>query len=243
MVKSNSVKVKTGVPGLDKVFKDGIRVGSSVLLSGGPGTGKTIFTMHFLLEGLKNKEPCMYILYDTKNKFLDYADSLGLDLRKYYDNGLFTIIEQPVVGRQFAGLSAPLAMIKKKKIKRVVLDSLTMFAYVHTMQEKEYRQEIMSCINGMKDVTLLATTEAVEADFDSIRFKPEEFLFDGVIFLARVRDEAAFERVLHVSKMRAQEHMLNVVPFSIGAGGIKVYPDQMPFSLIEQENGNKDKFQ
>src|SRR3989338_7095729 len=151
--------VKFGIAGLDKVFKGGIHAGSSVLLSGGPGTGKTIFTMHFLLEGLKNKEPCMYILYDTKNKFLDYADSLGLDLRKYYDNGLFTIIEQPVVGRQFAGLSAPLAMIKKKKIKRVVLDSLTMFAYVHTMQEKEYRQEIMSCINGMKEVTLLATTE------------------------------------------------------------------------------------
>src|SRR3989344_7177047 len=104
-------KIKTGVPGLDKVFKGGVRAGSSVLLSGGPGTGKTIFTMHFLLEGLKNKESCMYILYDTKNKFLDYADSLGLDLRKYYDNGLFTIIEQPVVGRQFAGLSAPLAMI------------------------------------------------------------------------------------------------------------------------------------
>ena len=236
----SALLVKMGVPGLDKVFKGGVRAGSSVLLSGGPGTGKTIFTMHFLLEGLKNKEPCMYILYDTKNKFLDYSDTLGLDLRKYYDNGLLTIVEQPVVGRQFASLSGPLAVVKKKKIKRVALDSLTMFAYVYSVQEKEYRQEIVNCVNGMRDVTLVATTENNEPDLDAARYKPEEFLFDGVIFLTRVREEATFERVLHVSKMRAQDHLLNIVPFSIGQGGVKVYPDQLPFSLIEQDNNKKD---
>src|SRR3989344_283860 len=240
MPKPKTELVKTGIPGLDKMFKGGIRQGSSILLSGGPGTGKTIFTMHFLLEGLKNKEPCMYIIYDTKNKFLDYADSLGLDLRSYADKGLLTVVEQPVAGRQLVGLSGPISLLRKKKVKRVVLDSLTMFSYVYATQDREYRQEIFNCINSMKDVTFLAVAENSESDLDTVHAKPEEFLFDGVLFLTRVLEDASFERVLHVSKMRAQEHMLSIVPFSIGQGGIKVYPDQLPFSLIEQEGKKKE---
>jgi len=233
-------KLKTGVPGLDKLFNGGIREGSSLLLAGGPGTGKTIITMQFLLEGLKHKEPGMYILYDTKNKFLDYADSLDIDLRKYYKNGLLSILEQPVAGKRFTSLAAPIDAIKRKKIKRVVLDSLTMFSYVHAAQEKEYRQEIINCLSNMSNVTLLATTESAESSIDSLRFKPEEFLFDGVLFLIKVREEAAFERVMHVAKMRAQEHSMNLFPYSIGKGGVKVYPDQLPFSLIEQESVRRE---
>jgi circadian clock protein KaiC len=234
-----TTKLKTGIPGLDKVFKGGITKGSSVLVAGGPGTGKTILTMQFLLEGLKNGEPCMYILYDTKNKFLDYATSLGIDFRSYIQKGLLHIVEQPIAGKKFTSLATPISLIQKKKVKRAVLDSLTMFAYVHSSREKEYRQEIVNCLNGLKDTTLLATTEVSESTLDAVKYRSEEFLFDGVIFMSKVREEATFERVLHISKMRAQPHLMNLFPFSIGKGGITVYPDQLPFSLIQEESSGR----
>src|SRR3989338_11682100 len=87
---SSAGKLKTGVPGLDEILKGGIVRKSAVLVSGGPGTGKTILAMQFLAEGARRGEAGMYILYDTeKEELLDYAHDLGIDLRKYEGKQLF----------------------------------------------------------------------------------------------------------------------------------------------------------
>jgi KaiC/GvpD/RAD55 family RecA-like ATPase len=227
-------KLKTGVPGLDKVMKGGVRENSSVLISGGPGTGKTMFGMQFLLQGAKEGEPGLCVLYDTEiEDFLNYADELGIPLRKYVKEKKIHMLKQPIIVRKVSSLAAPLEMMRKKKIKRVLLDSLTMFAYMHVRDDREYRSEIVTFLEHMKKVTLFSTVEASGGNLDEVNFKPEDFLFDGVIFLTKVRREASFERVIHVSKMRGQDHLLDVLPFQIGKGGVKVYTGQLPFALME----------
>jgi len=201
-------KLKTGIPGLDNILKGGFLGNSAVLISGGPGTGKSLMGMQFLVEGAKNKEPGLCILYDTEaEEFLNYADSLGIPVREYEKKGLITILKEPVVVRRVAPLASPVSLIKQKNIRRVVLDSLTMFSYLHVLDDRDYRMKILDFLRAMKNVTLLATAE--------------------------VRQDAAFERVLHVSKMRGQDHLMNVYPFSIEMGGVKVYPDQLPFALMK----------
>ena len=237
-------KVMTGVPGLDTVLKGGINPNSSVLISGGPGTGKTIFAMQFLLEGAKKREAGLMMLYGTsKEELLQYASSLGLGLEPYVKSGLISIIEGQISTRRFMSLSVPLDIIRTKKIKRIVIDSLTMFSYVHLVNDKEYRREIVNFLNSMKNVTLLATTEGWESNIDELEYKPEHFLFDGVIFLNRVRRGASFERVLFISKMRGQDYLTEIFPFHILKGGIKVYPDQLPFSLMEEKENSLAKCQ
>ncbi len=233
-------KLKSGVPGLDEILKGGVREKCALLVSGGPGTGKSIMAMQFLVEGAKRGEAGLCILYDTeKDEFLEYADFLGIALRKYELSGMVSILKQPLLLKKIASLSVPLQLIKKKKIKRVVLDSLTMFAYIHVSDDRDYRKQIISFLENMSDVTVLATAEASGLNIDDVLFKPEDFLFDGVVFLAKVRQEASFERVLHVSKMKGQEHSINIFPYSIGSGGITVYPDQLPFSLMRGETKPK----
>ena len=232
-------KLKTGVPGLDEIFKGGIREKSAVLISGGPGTGKTIFAMQFLEEGAKRGEAGLFLIYDSSEEnLLTYADSLGINLRKYVQSGLVTIYKQPLLLRKVPTLPSPLQLLKNKKIKRVALDSLTMFAYVHVADDKQYRSQIISFLEHMKEVTLLATAEAPGSNIDEADFRAEDFLFDGVVFLTKVRQEAHFERVLHVSKMRGQEHILDIIPFTIGLKGISVYPSQLPFALISKESSS-----
>ena len=232
-------KLKTGVPGLDTIFKGGIREKSSVLVSGGPGTGKTILTMQFLVEGAKRKEPGLFILYDAEEGLLDYADSLGIEIRKFVKSGMIHIVQESSMIRKFSSIAVPLDIITKKRIKRVVLDSLTMFAYIHTTDDKEYRKEILNFLHSMRNITLLATTEMTESNLDDLSFKPEDFMFDGIVFLTKVRQGSSFERVLHVGKMRGQDHLINLYPFFIGKGGIKVYPDQIPFSLAQKDTAQK----
>ena len=227
-------KLKTGIPGLDNILKGGFLGNSAVLISGGPGTGKSLMGMQFLVEGAKNKEPGLCILYDTEaEEFLNYADSLGIPVREYEKKGLITILKEPVVVRRVAPLASPVSLIKQKNIRRVVLDSLTMFSYLHVLDDRDYRMKILDFLRAMKNVTLLATAEASASNLDEANFKAEDFLFDGLIFLTKVRQDAAFERVLHVSKMRGQDHLMNVYPFSIEMGGVKVYPDQLPFALMK----------
>lgn len=227
---------------MDEILTGGVVKNSSILVSGGPGTGKSIFTMQFLLEGAKNGEPGLCILYDTEEeKYLNYADVLGIPLRKYVKEKKLFLVKQPVVVKKVPSLAVPLQLIIKHKIKRVALDSLTMFSYIHVSDNEDYRYEIINFLERMKGVTLLATSEASSFTVDEVTFKPEDFLFDGLIFLTKVRQEASFERVVHVSKMRCQNHLINIYPFTIGKGGITVHPTQMPFSLMREEKNFKFK--
>jgi len=232
--------IRSGIPGMDDLLKGGIREGSAVLVSGGPGTGKTILALQFLIEGAKNGEPSLLVVYDTGDgELLDHADTLGLELRKYVESGMITLLKQDVLIKKVPSLAVPLDMINQKKIKRVALDSLTMFSYIHVSDDKDYRLKIVNFLESMKNITLMATAEASGLNIDEVNFRPEDFMFDGVVFLTKIRQEASFERVIHVSKMRGQDHQINVYPFSIGQGGITVYPNQLPFSLLREEGKNK----
>ena len=235
-------KIKVGVPGLDDILKGGVREKTAFLVSGGPGSGKTLLAMQFLVEGAKAKQPGLCILYDVDvDEYLDYADSVEIPLRKFVKEQKIFILKQPMTVKTVPSLALPLQLMRSKKIQRVVLDSLTMFSYIHVKDDRDYRYEIVNFLNHMKDVTLLATAEASGLNLDGIQFRAEEFLFDGVIFLTKVRQEASFERIIHVSKMRGQEHLINIFPFSIGKGGIKVYPDQLPFALMGEEPAGRFK--
>lgn len=227
--------IKSGIPGLDNILKGGIRTGNTVLITGAPGTGKTILALQFAEQGSKEKNPVLYITTEEKAESLrKYAKSLGLNLEKFEDS-LFSIYEQPI-SEKLISLEKPLQLIKRKKIKRVILDSITLFEYIQPKDEIELRKNIISFLSNMKNlgVTLLATSERSTTNLDNFLYKMQDFLFEGLIILTKIRKGASFERCLHVAKMRGQEHLVNIYPFSIAKGGIKIYPDQLPFSLIDK---------
>ncbi|MFH1210864.1 MAG: ATPase domain-containing protein [archaeon] len=230
-------KVAFDIPGMDDVLRGGVLPASSILITGGPGTGKSIFAFQFIFGGAKKNIPGLYITSEQtidalKASFTD----IGWDMDDYENNGLITILEQSVTSGKMLSLEAPLALIKKKKIQRVVLDSLTLFEFVYS-KGPEFRKGIISFLKQMKEagITVLVTSERDITDIDAFLYKPEDYLFDGMIVLSKIRKGSSFERILHVVKMRGQEHAIDIFPFTIGRGGIKVMPKELPFSLIEQD--------
>ena len=232
-------KLKTGIPGLDEMFKGGIIKGSSVLVTGAPGTGKSIVGLQFIMQGVKQNEACVYITSEESAESLrNYAESLGLDIKPYEKKNLLFVVEQPLTGK-VVSLQAPLKIIEQHKVTRVVLDSLTLFEYAYFSSQNnfDFRKGVSQFIADMKahDVTLMATSERSTADIDQMLFLPQDYLFEGLIVLNKVRKGASFERVISIAKMRGQEHMLDIFPLKIEKGGIKVYTKQLPFSLIEKD--------
>ncbi|HYQ97143.1 MAG TPA: ATPase domain-containing protein, partial [Candidatus Nitrosocosmicus sp.] len=79
-------RATTGIPGLDQLLEGGFPKGRSVLVTGEPGTGKTIFALQFLVEGLRRGEKGIYVAADEgPTDIIEQAASLGWDLEKYIE--------------------------------------------------------------------------------------------------------------------------------------------------------------
>jgi len=238
-------KTKFYIPGFDEILKGGVISDSTVLLIGSPGTGKSIAAFQFVYNGAKNGIPGLYIVSEENGSSLrGHMSSVGFDSKDLEKKGLLTIVEQAVTSGRMLSMEAPIKLIKKKKIKRVVLDSLTLFEFVYGTSINEFRKGLISFITQMKEagVTLLVVGERQTVDVDGFEHRSEDSVFDGLVVLSKIRKGSTFERVLHIEKMRGQDHLIDLFPFQIGKGGIKVFPQQIPFSLLERDvlkNKNK----
>ena len=123
----------TGIAGLDELLKGGIRKTNSVLIAGVPGSGKTVFGMHYIMDGALHGEPGLFISYEeSEQSMIEYAESFGMDFQGLIQKGLVTVLSIPLVGKMIT--FAPIIdMIRKNKIQRVFLDSITLFEFVDSI--------------------------------------------------------------------------------------------------------------
>ena len=237
--------IKSGIPGLDKVLKGGFRKNATILVTGAPGTGKTIMAMQFIYYGAKNhNEPGIFItveenLSDLKNN----AKNLGMDIVAMEKKGKIFMFQKPVTQLKggIVSIKGLLDLIKKKNVKRVALDSLIFFEYLYPKFNHnfmEYRRQILIFLQKLKNagVTFMAVSERKITDLDRLEFDIMDFVFEGFIVLSRIRKGSYFERVLTVAKIRGQSHSLDAYPIAIEDNkGFQVLVDQTPFSLVEKE--------
>jgi circadian clock protein KaiC len=234
--------IETHIPGLDEILKGGLREGNAVLVTGPPGTGKTILCLQFILEGAKNGKPGIYMTSEeTVDDIRGYAESLGYDIKKLEKEGLVTLVHQPISTKKLMTIAMPINVIIKKKIKRVVLDSITLLKYGNISEDTQYRKEILDFVTSMKEtgVNLMGISEKSISNIDNLHYDPEDFLFDGLLILTKIRKGASYEHTIHISKMRGQDHAVDIFPFKINNKGLEIFPKQPPFSLIEKEGNFK----
>ena len=239
-------RIKTGVSGLDQVLKGGLRKNSNILITGAPGTGKTILALQFIYYGAKdsNENGIFITTEDNLDDIRNNTSNLGMDFKSMESKGKIFFVQKPIATLK-GGLSSVKGLIdaiKKYNIKRVALDSLIFFDYLYPRfngNRMEFRRQVLIFMQQMKKVgvTFLAVSERSVTDFDRLTYDMMDFVFDGFIVLSRIRKGSYFERVLTVAKIRGQDHSLDVYPVTITDDGLKVLYDQTPFSLVEKEDG------
>lgn len=178
-------RVKSGVPGFDGLVGGGFPKGFSVLVSGSPGTGKTIFGLHFLMEGVMNGEKCAYITYSQSPKDIkDQAAEFG------WDAGRMEFIE--IKPQEFE------EAIVGKRFDRIVLDSLSSVA----VMTRDSLGRFIGKTKEMGCTSLLISELPKESNWLS-RDTISEFLCDGVILLKSVEAAGEVKNLLKVEKMRS----------------------------------------
>src|SRR6187399_2367139 len=227
-------KSKTGISGLDEITFGGIPQGRPTLICGGPGCGKTLFSIEFLINGATRfKEPGVFITFEEKTDELTMnVASLGFDLEKLQKEKKLRLdyirIERSEIEEtgeyDLDGLFIRLEhAIDSIGAKRVVLDTIeNLFAGL--TNQGILRAELRRLFLWLKDKGVTAIITGEQGDGKLTRHGLEEYVSDCVILLDhRVTDQMSTRR-LRIVKYRGTTHETNEYPFLIDEDGISVLP-------------------
>ncbi len=224
-------RIKTGIPGLNKILNGGIPEGNLVLITGGPGSGKTTFCLQFLYEGAKDYgEPGIFItLEESPKRLLEYANQHGWNMEEYISKGLIKIIKTPMY--KFNALMTTLDdSVSKMKAKRVVIDPAALLAlfFENKMETRKGLVELAGLLKKL-ECTALITSDAQVDGGEVSTFGIEEYAADGVITLYHTKVENTFVRMISILKMRGTTHSEKIHPLEMTKKGIKTFPEETVF--------------
>ena len=246
--------VLTGVPGFDKLFKQGIPKQSNVIVAGGAGSGKTIFCLQSLIYHASRGKKCFYMSFEeTEERLIEHMNDFGWNPEKLINSGNLKIKKYlPTDIHYFDSTDGVEAMFSKEedsqlielepislqlefKVDFIVLDSLTAVASAFKENEQQsyrfYVEKLFNFFRGMGSTNFLITeTKQIPEIYSPTGV--EEFLADGVIVIYNIKRENVRERAIEILKMRGAKHQEKIVAMKITDKGIVVYPGQEVFGGI-----------
>src|ERR1019366_6083463 len=227
-------KSPTGITGFDEVSNGGLPTGRPTLVSGPPGSGKSLFAVQFLVHGATFcAEPGVYLSFEgNRAKLASDVRGLGIDLDALEQEGHLlvdaqSLARQAVETGEFDLEALMVRMtyaVQKIGAKRVAIDSLESLFAAFSSRPALVRSELLRLFAWLEDRGLTAVITGERAQDILIRHGMEEFLSDCVVLLDhRVVDEVATRR-LRILKYRGSTHGRNEYPFLIGPAGLEVLP-------------------
>ncbi len=219
--------IPTGIPGFDELV-GGLPEGELVIVAGGPGTGKTIFSASFLYwGGVRYGERGVYVsLAEDKKTFIENMKRIGYDFESLERRGLFRFIESLTLME--SGTSELLKMIVEEvsefKARRLVIDSLTALAQ-GLREPRELRVFLHSLFSkimrGLGCTTILI--EEMPFGEERIGYGFEEFVASTVIILEKDYLDDKFLRRMRIEKLRGAPIPNNRACFTLG-NGFEAFP-------------------
>jgi circadian clock protein KaiC len=228
-------KAPTGITGFDEITGGGLPRGRTTLLVGGPGSGKTILALQFLVHGAQDcKEPGIFVAFEeTSNRIVANAEGFGWKLAELRRKKLFFLDAQPMPDLVQSGnfdlsgmLAALEAQIKEMGARRIVFDALDIvLALLPDPAAK--RREIYRLHEWLlaRKLTGLITAKAGGDEASSFSQQPfgfMQFMVDCAVILNHSVVLGVSQRNLRVQKYRGSSFDENESPFVIGKRGFEL---------------------
>jgi len=236
-----SDRVDIGIPGMNEVLHGGLPRRNIVLLSGGPGTGKSIFGQQFLYAGFKLGEPGVLVtLEEHPVQVRINMDRFGWDPRGFEEEGKFASVDAFTAGigesarkeryvvRDPDDIPSFLDVLKQAVIEmraqRVVIDSISTLYMTKPMLARSTIMMIKKVLAGLGCTGFLISQVSVtDRGFGG---PGVEHAADGIIRLDLDEFQGELRRSIIVWKMRGTSHSMRRHPFDITSKGIVVYPER-----------------
>lgn len=233
MIDESIQRINTGIPGLDEMLHGGFFEGTTNVVSGESGTGKTIFGSQFLYEGAKNGEKTMCIITSEESKSIvkEMKTSFGWDFDELVEKGLLTFVDitDPSLRLQKSVEIAPSELIKsfkklveskieENKPDRIFIDSIeALFLAIESNYKLRTLIDDVFGVFRRHNVTSVITVGAMFG-LDTM----VEYGADSVIKLGRIIAGNNLQRSVYVMKMRGSATINEVRVLSITDNGVAV---------------------
>jgi circadian clock protein KaiC len=231
-----STKAPTGITGFDEITRGGLPRGRTTLLVGGPGSGKTLFSLQFLMHGMRDcKEPGIFVAFEeTSSRIITNTEGFNWKLEELVQQKeLYFLDAQPSPELIQSGsfdlngmLTALSTLVKSMGAKRIVFDALdivlALLPDAAAKRREVYRlhEWLLAC-----GLTGLITAKADEEQNSSIILQPfsfMQFMVDCSVKLNHRVSLGVSQRNLRVQKFRGSGFDESESPFIISESGFEV---------------------
>jgi circadian clock protein KaiC len=219
-----------GVEPLDTLIGGGIFDGSTTMVVGVSGSGKTVLSVQLLLEGVQkqSKSGLLVSLDEHPAQILRNAETLGLNLREYVDAGTVRVLYESPQELDIDGhFDRVIRTIEESNIERLVIDGMTSYSSALGSMQL-YRDFFHALVNYSKDnlMTTFFNYENPEL-FGLTHFMPDfgvSSIVDNIILMNFVELGNTLHRAITVAKARGSNHQFVTREFTIGPGGLSLLP-------------------
>jgi KaiC domain protein len=213
-------RLSVGIPEFDKMIDGGIPRGFFVAATGEPGTGKTVFSIHFIAQGIKGGDICIYVTTEeSRESIIRQAGQFGINFQSAIQNRRLLILDA-LMGLEDVWSLRSLEIeelvnkiIEAKKYlgygrARLVVDSLSAFWLDRPAMARRYSYTVKKILSKW-DFTALITSQYAITTMEAFGFGVEH-IADGIIRFRRFVRNGVLRRYILVEKMRQTPHSLTM---------------------------------
>jgi circadian clock protein KaiC len=236
-----ATRVTTGVPGLDALVNGGYFLGSTTVVAGMSGVGKTVMGLQYIAEGARLGEHSLFLSLDEQvPQLLRNATSIGIDLQKEIDRGVVQLYydapQEIEVDRHFHKIER---IVQEFKPKRVLIDSLSTYGSSLGTEGRLFRDFFHALVALMKEHQIAAVYNHENPEMLGMSSMMGEFamasLVDNILLMNLIELGDMFRLGLTVGKMRANP--VNRVTREcevVNGQGMRVLPREVPEAALKK---------
>lgn len=243
-------RVSLGVSNLDSMLGGGVLRGSSTMLLGFAGSGKTLLATHFLDAGAQRREQCLYFgFYESPVRFVEAAERVGLRFERHVQEGLVELQWQPPLKHSLDALAERLLeSVQRRKVKRLVIDGLDGIRQSAFHPERTIRFVTALCNELRAQGVTLVLTEETQKIFGpevEVRIEGISALVDNILLLEYLDLDSELKRLISIVKQRGSGYETAVRELGITGQGLSLADDSASAAAIiqhgrETRRGHRD---
>ena len=223
---SSRERLPSGLAGLDKLIGGGLERGTSTLIQGAAGTGKSTISALFCAQAAERGEhTALFIFDESANTLFSRLDGLGIPLRRHADAGLVSVQQiDPAELSPGEFVHAIRRAVREKRASIVVIDSLN--GYLNAMPDEKFLiiqlHELLTYLGQHGVATVLVAAQHGLMGASMTAPVDASYLADSVVLLRYFEAEGEVRQAISVVKMRGGDHERTIREFGMRGGRIAI---------------------